>query len=382
MSGKLLRLHCPTCGGEIEETDIFCPHCGLNLDSPLGKTELETLAQENLQNARDLLESGRNLKKALASCDQAIAYTPESAEAHNLRGLILDGLGRTPEAILAYRQALLLDPNFADAQANLDDALKENRPERLDPLHSPAQEPKRTWMKIGLPAAIIALVVCFFAGAGLAYYFGRPYLAPKTTMIFEPDRSRVSAVSQADLQQTALILKQRWSAIGYPGTSFNVSDDGQIVGRIPADVTPDVIDRTKAVGIIEFVDFGNTYVEAGKVVNTDFETINYPQVAGPKWHTIMTNAELKTVSVSRDQVGDYQVDFTLTEKGQKIFADYTTRNIGSYLGIILDKSVIECPTVNGAITSGSGQIDGAFTFETANTLAAYMRYSPLPIPLK
>jgi hypothetical protein len=382
MSNILFRLHCPNCGGQIEETDIFCPHCGLSLDTPPGKSELETLALEYLQNARDLLERGRSLKKALAACDQAITCTPESAEAYNLRGLILDGLARTTEAILAYRQALLLDPNFADAQANLDDALKENRQARLDSLHAPAQGPKRIWAKMGLPAAIIALLVCLFAAGGLAYYFGRPYLASKTTMIFEPDRSRVSAVSQADLQQTALILKQRWSAIGYPGTSFNVSNNGQIIGRIPADVTPDVIDRTKAVGIIEFVDFGSTYVAVGKLVNTDLTTVNYPPVDGPKWHTIMTGAEIKTVSISRDRAGNYQIDFTLTEKGRKIFADHTTQNIGRYLGITLDKGVVTCPSINGAITSGSGQITGLLTYETANTLAAYMRYSPLPIPLK
>jgi hypothetical protein len=43
-----LQLHCPNCGGEIEQTDFFCPGCGLNLDTPLGKSELETLAQANL----------------------------------------------------------------------------------------------------------------------------------------------------------------------------------------------------------------------------------------------------------------------------------------------------------------------------------------------
>ena len=125
MSTIIFRLHCPNCDATIEETDIFCSHCGINLEPPLGKTELETLAQENLDNARALLESGRHLKKALARCDQAIAYLPESAAAHNLRGLILDGLGRTPEAILAYQEALRLNPQDAEAQANLTDATAE-----------------------------------------------------------------------------------------------------------------------------------------------------------------------------------------------------------------------------------------------------------------
>jgi rRNA maturation endonuclease Nob1 len=372
MSDIHFRLHCPNCGNGIEETDKFCPYCGENLDAPIGDTELETLAQVNLQNARELLENGRNPRKALDACDQAIAYAPESAGAHNLRGLILDGLGRTPEAILAYTEALRLNPEDTEARANLADATADHR----------SIPHKRQWKTIAIVAAIVVLVVCLFAGAGAAYSYARSYLMPKTTVVFEPDRSRVSTVSQADLQQTARILNQRWSSLGYPATSFQVSPGGYLIGEVPVGVASAVIDSTKATGVIEFVDFGSTYYETGKVVNTDFETQNEPQADGQQWHTLLTNADIKTVSVTRDQTGNYVIEFTLNDKGKKILADYTAQNIGNYLGIVLDKGVVSCPTVNGAITSGSGQISGVFTYESASMLASYMRYTPLPIPLK
>jgi len=148
MSNRLLRLRCSNCGGEIEETDIYCPQCGLNLDPPPGKSEHETLAQENLQIARDLLESGHSLKKALAACDLAITCTPESAKAHNLRGLILDGLGRMAEAIPEYREALRLEPDFAEAKANLEDALRENGNAQMKNTHGSVLQPKRNWKTI------------------------------------------------------------------------------------------------------------------------------------------------------------------------------------------------------------------------------------------
>ena len=36
-SGKnrLFGLNCPDCGGAISDKDIFCPHCGVNLDEPI-----------------------------------------------------------------------------------------------------------------------------------------------------------------------------------------------------------------------------------------------------------------------------------------------------------------------------------------------------------
>ncbi|PKN93751.1 MAG: hypothetical protein CVU44_08015 [Chloroflexi bacterium HGW-Chloroflexi-6] len=122
MPNIFLRLHCPSCGKNISDSDNLCPHCGANLDAPLEKVELEALVRQCLEKAEKSLESGRNLKEALASCNQAIEYAPESAEAHNMRGLILDAIGKTDESILAYQEAIRLNPDFAEAKENLADA--------------------------------------------------------------------------------------------------------------------------------------------------------------------------------------------------------------------------------------------------------------------
>lgn len=62
---------------------------------------------------------------ALQACDAALALDPELAEAHNLRGLVLDALGRADEALAAYQEAVRLDPDFEDALENLRDAEQE-----------------------------------------------------------------------------------------------------------------------------------------------------------------------------------------------------------------------------------------------------------------
>jgi preprotein translocase subunit SecD len=97
---------------------------------------------------------------------------------------------------------------------------------------------------------------------------------------------------------------------------------------------------------------------------------------------VMTGAELKSVGVTTNQLGETVVSFELKSDGSAVFADYTTRNVGNYLGIVLDKTVISCPRVDQAITSGKGMISGSFTTETANALAIQLRYGSLPIPVK
>ena len=122
MSNFFSRLNCPSCGNEIRESDDICPHCGLNLEQPLSEVELRVLAEPYLERARKAFDTGRNLFEGLDNCDQALEYLPESAEAHNLRGLLLDSLGKVKDAMEEYREALRIDPNYQDAKDNLADA--------------------------------------------------------------------------------------------------------------------------------------------------------------------------------------------------------------------------------------------------------------------
>jgi tetratricopeptide (TPR) repeat protein len=168
MSNMLFRLHCPHCGNRISESDIYCPHCGTNLDMPLEKKELEALARLYLEKAQKMLDNGRNLKKALADCEQALEYAPESAEAHNLRGLILDVLGRTVDAIQAYQKAIRRRPDFKDAKANLEDALFEYRNIQQKNMNGWATQQRKIDYIFVIVAAIIGFIL--FCLLGLEFY--------------------------------------------------------------------------------------------------------------------------------------------------------------------------------------------------------------------
>jgi len=65
------------------------------------------------------LEDAQEFEQALQLCDSIIESNPALAEAHNLRGLILDELGYKHEALSAFREAVRLEPTFIEAQENV-----------------------------------------------------------------------------------------------------------------------------------------------------------------------------------------------------------------------------------------------------------------------
>ena len=75
------------------------------------------------------------------------------------------------------------------------------------------------------------------------------------------------------------------------------------------------------------------------------------------------------------------VAFTLDRMGAQKFGRVTTDNVGKRLAIVLDGKIISAPSINEAITSGSGIISGNFSFQEATDLALLLRSGALPTPL-
>ena len=77
----------------------------------------------------------------------------------------------------------------------------------------------------------------------------------------------------------------------------------------------------------------------------------------------------------------WQVDFQLTDAGSDLFAEVTSQLVGRQLAIVLDREVISAPTVQEAITGGSGVITGSFTKQRATDLATVLNAGALPVNL-
>ena len=82
-----------------------------------------------------------------------------------------------------------------------------------------------------------------------------------------------------------------------------------------------------------------------------------------------------------NQTNETVVSFTLDRVGAKRFGKATRTGIGKQLAIVLDGKIVSAPVIRDAILSGSGQISGNFTFQSATDLALLLRSGALPAPL-
>jgi len=82
-----------------------------------------------------------------------------------------------------------------------------------------------------------------------------------------------------------------------------------------------------------------------------------------------------------NQTNETVVSFTLDRVGAKRFGKATSTGIGKQLAIVLDGKIISAPVIRDTIASGSGQISGGFTFQSATDLALLLRSGALPAPL-
>jgi preprotein translocase subunit SecD len=119
----------------------------------------------------------------------------------------------------------------------------------------------------------------------------------------------------------------------------------------------------------------------GTTIVTDYPVppVDYDGVV---YHTVMTGERLSEVGVTRGQLNEYEVGFQLDSEGAEIFGEFTKNNVGGFLAIVLDKTIVSIPRISVAITGGQGSISGNFDSQSANDLAIQLRYGSLPIPLK
>ena len=100
-----------------------------------------------------------------------------------------------------------------------------------------------------------------------------------------------------------------------------------------------------------------------------------------KKRVLVSGENLTRATVGQDQNRQTAIDFRFDGAGARRFGEATGANIGKRFAIILDGKVISAPTIISAITSGSGQITGSYTVETASTFVKLLNGGALPAPL-
>jgi len=199
-------------------------------------------------------------------------------------------------------------------------------------------------------------------------------------------------VTSTDLETTKTILMSRVNALGVSEVTMQVAPPRRIVAEFPGVNNPEeVVASVKQIGMLEFVDFGDTTLPDGTVIKTDQgadgtatpATDTTTAAADRVYHTVMTGTALKTITVQPSNTGGgYEIAFTLKSDFSTVFSNFTRDNVNKYLAIVLDKKVISTPQINTQISDGSGVITGSYTLESANQFAVQLRYGSLPVPVQ
>jgi preprotein translocase subunit SecD len=102
-----------------------------------------------------------------------------------------------------------------------------------------------------------------------------------------------------------------------------------------------------------------------------------------EYPAIVDGSELRDAS-AYSQTGndsDYKITFNLKPAGAQKFGDWTSKNIGKYLAIVLNNEVKSAPVIRGVI-SDSGEIEGKFTKSSAEDLALTLKSGSLPAKIE
>lgn len=228
---------------------------------------------------------------------------------------------------------------------------------------------------------LIAIILCFFTFTSFefgVYNYNAPFsniplgieLSGGVYVVFEASIPEVDGEAMYDasdldyhISSTTDILLERLYAAGYTEATVSTSQGNKIrvevanvgTGEI---ASQDVFDIIGTPAVLEFRDPDGNVVVSGQA------------------------GDIKTAYAAYDSSSqEYLVSLEFTTEGSVKFAEATASLIGEAISIYLDDELISAPTVQSAITGGTAQITGGFTYDTANALAIQIQGGALTVDL-
>lgn len=204
-----------------------------------------------------------------------------------------------------------------------------------------------------------------------------------TVRLSEAERA---ATDSRTVQQSLEIVRRRIDEVGTREPTILKQGSDRILVQVPgvgsAQEVKDIIGTTAQLTFNPVVTFSvpeGTSPGAGEMV---LPVLDQPgQFMLLERRAVVTGEDLVDAQPSFDQNGQPAVSFRFGPTGARAFGDYTSENIGAPFAIVLDNEVVSAPTIQSAITGGSGIITGSFTVEESTNLAVLLRAGALPAKL-
>ncbi len=139
-----------------------------------------------------------------------------------------------------------------------------------------------------------------------------------------------------------------------------------------------IINSLKQQGVLEIWNTGANGANAAQ--GSTFDPSQYASTNGKP---LFTGKDLdpNQLGVTQDQqTGQYEVSFAMKGAAFQELSTFTSANIGNYMTITLDRTVISSPVIQAALP-GSGVIQGSFTLQSATQLKNILQSGALPVAM-
>lgn len=197
-------------------------------------------------------------------------------------------------------------------------------------------------------------------------------------------------VTAEDLQKTATVMADRLTELGYDNARLTVQNQNQIRAEVPdvydAQLIKDLLSLKGDISFRQAKAVTTPDPQAEGIVPADAEVI-YSFDDPPVGYIVKKAAILSGKDIADAEVGVNSdqasvITLSLNEAGKKQLADFTAKNVGSVLAVVIDNQIVSAPTIREKIETGNLQITGDYDLETLSNLGVVLRSGPLPVQVQ
>jgi preprotein translocase subunit SecD len=211
------------------------------------------------------------------------------------------------------------------------------------------------------------------------------------------------------LEGTRQTIERRVNSLGVSEPLIQTRGDNQIIVELPGVGDPEqAVEVLQETALLEIIDPQGQFLPPGTIVNTtlgpadqnlDSGAVASPEATlsgtpvsgtpvaglteptGPVYETIISGDDLRDAYVTTGNTWlGRVVGFELQGDASTKFFTYTSSHLGQPMSIVIDKTVISSPRINGAI-SGQGIIEGVEPDEV-NDLVIQLKAGTLSVPVE
>jgi SecD/SecF fusion protein len=215
--------------------------------------------------------------------------------------------------------------------------------------------------------------------------------------------SRTNLVDEAELQgvlaQAVEVLRKRVDKFGVVEPIIQPAGSDRILIQLPGISAADMERARVAIQKAAYLEFRLVHERSEELLREGLIEPGYeilkeerrnkkdgtkmliPYVVKKKPERGMTGTYVKSAGMTRGNLGEPKIAFSLNSAGAELFGEITRENVGRQLAIILDGELYSAPVIRTAIETGEGVIEGSFDAREARELAHVLE-NPLRAPLR